>query len=72
MTSLSERIAMEESENMEAEMEKTLTGLGFDRSDFCRPTSEFSGGWRMRIELAKLLLRAPTCCCSTSRPTTLI
>ncbi len=59
MTSLSERIAMEESENMEAEMEKTLTGLGFDRSDFCRPTSEFSGGWRMRIELAKLLLRRP-------------
>lgn len=59
MTSLSELIAMEESENMEAEMEKTLMGLGFDRSDFSRPTSEFSGGWRMRIELAKLLLRRP-------------
>ena len=60
MTSLSELIAMEESENMEAEMEKTLMGLGFDRSDFSRPTSEFSGGWRMRIELAKLLLRRPS------------
>lgn len=59
MTQLSERIAMEESENAEAEMEKTLIGLGFLRSDFKRPTSEFSGGWRMRIELAKLLLRRP-------------
>ncbi len=59
MTQLSERIAMEESENAEAEIEKTLLGLGFMRSDFIRPTSEFSGGWRMRIELAKLLLRRP-------------
>lgn len=59
MAQLSERIAMEESENAEAEMEKTLIGLGFLRSDFKRPTSEFSGGWRMRIELAKLLLRRP-------------
>lgn len=59
VTTLSERIAMEESENHEAEMERTLTGLGFLRSDFDRPTSEFSGGWRMRIELAKLLLRHP-------------
>ena len=48
-----------QSENIEAEIEKTLTGLGFERSDFDRPTSEFSGGWRMRIELAKLLLRRP-------------
>ena len=48
-----------QSENIEAEIEKTLTGLGFERSDFNRPTSEFSGGWRMRIELAKLLLRRP-------------
>lgn len=56
---LSERLAMEQSENAEAEMEKTLTGLGFLRSDFNRMTSEFSGGWRMRIELAKLLLRRP-------------
>ena len=48
-----------QSENVEAEIEKTLTGLGFERSDFERPTSEFSGGWRMRIELAKLLLRRP-------------
>ncbi|MDE6073891.1 MAG: ATP-binding cassette domain-containing protein, partial [Muribaculaceae bacterium] len=59
MTSLTERLAMEESENAEAEIEKTLTGLGFLRTDFNRPTSEFSGGWRMRIELAKLLLRRP-------------
>lgn len=59
VTTLSERIAMEESENHEAEMERTLTGLGFLRTDFDRPTAEFSGGWRMRIELAKLLLRHP-------------
>ncbi len=59
ITTLTERLAMEESENGEAEMEKTLIGLGFNRSDFTRPTSEFSGGWRMRIELAKLLLTRP-------------
>lgn len=59
VSSLSERMAMEQSENCEAEMEKTLTGLGFLRTDFDRPTSEFSGGWRMRIELAKLLLQRP-------------
>lgn len=52
-----ERYMMMGAENREAEMERTLTGLGFSRSDFERPTSEFSGGWRMRIELAKLLLR---------------
>lgn len=46
-------------DNYEAELEQTLTGLGFERSDFVRNTSEFSGGWRMRIELAKLLLRKP-------------
>ena len=46
-------------DNYEAEMERTLTGLGFERTDFDRPTSEFSGGWRMRIELAKILLRRP-------------
>ena len=51
--------ALMQSENMEAKIEKTLTGLGFERSDFDRPTHEFSGGWRMRIELAKLLLRRP-------------
>lgn len=45
--------------NYRAEMERTLTGLGFTREDFGRPTSEFSGGWRMRIELAKLLLQKP-------------
>ena len=46
-------------DNYEADIERTLTGLGFDRTDFDRPTREFSGGWRMRIELAKILLRKP-------------
>ncbi|MDE6304510.1 MAG: ATP-binding cassette domain-containing protein [Paramuribaculum sp.] len=59
MTSLTERLAMEESDSSEAEIEKTLIGLGFSRGDFNRPTSEFSGGWRMRIELAKILLQRP-------------
>ncbi|MBJ2182976.1 MAG: ABC-F family ATP-binding cassette domain-containing protein [Muribaculaceae bacterium] len=59
MSALSEQLAMSGSDNCEAEMEKTLMGLGFVRSDFDRPTAEFSGGWRMRIELAKLLLRRP-------------
>lgn len=45
--------------NYDAEVEKTLIGLGFERSDFTRPTAEFSGGWRMRIELAKILLQKP-------------
>lgn len=52
-----ERYLMMNVESKEAEMERTLTGLGFQRTDFDRPTAEFSGGWRMRIELAKLLLR---------------
>ncbi len=59
VSNLTERLAMEQSENCEAEMEKTLIGLGFTRNDFNRPTSEFSGGWRMRIELAKILLQRP-------------
>lgn len=59
MESLSNRLAFENADNMEAEIERTLTGLGFARSDFNRPTSEFSGGWRMRIELAKILLQRP-------------
>lgn len=54
-----ERFQMMGGMNFQAEMERTLQGLGFSRSDFNRPTSEFSGGWRMRIELAKLLLRCP-------------
>lgn len=54
-----ERYRMIGGDNYQAEMERTLTGLGFERSDFNRPTSEFSGGWRMRIELAKILLRHP-------------
>ncbi len=59
ITDLTEHIAIVGSDNCEAEMEKTLLGLGFVRSDFNRPTSEFSGGWRMRVELAKLLLTRP-------------
>ena len=54
-----ERYMMMGGENYEAEIERTLTGLGFTREDFERPTREFSGGWRMRIELAKILLRRP-------------
>ncbi len=59
ITALTERLNMEDGSGGEAEIEKTLLGLGFNRSDFDRPTSEFSGGWRMRIELAKILLRRP-------------
>lgn len=59
VSDLTERLVMEQSENFEAEMEKTLLGLGFVREDFGRMTAEFSGGWRMRIELAKLLLIRP-------------
>lgn len=58
-TQAHERWLMIGGENYEAEIERTLTGLGFSRKDFDRPTSEFSGGWRMRIELAKILLRKP-------------
>lgn len=54
-----ERFLMMGGTNYRAEIERTLQGLGFNRTDFDRPTSEFSGGWRMRIELAKLLLRRP-------------
>src|SRR5574344_638428 len=54
-----ERYLMLGADNFEADIERTLTGLGFERSDFDRPTSEFSGGWRMRIELAKILLQRP-------------
>ncbi|MDE5998310.1 MAG: ATP-binding cassette domain-containing protein, partial [Muribaculaceae bacterium] len=56
---LNDRLFMEGADNMEAEVEKTLIGLGFSRDDFERPTSEFSGGWRMRVELAKILLQKP-------------
>ena len=54
-----DRYMMMGAENCEAEIERTLIGLGFVRTDFERPTSEFSGGWRMRIELAKILLQKP-------------
>lgn len=59
ISQVSEQLALSGSGNYQAEIEKTLLGLGFLRSDFDRPTSEFSGGWRMRIELAKLLLQRP-------------
>lgn len=58
-TQENERWQMLGGNNYEAAIERTLTGLGFDRADFGRPTREFSGGWRMRIELAKILLRKP-------------
>jgi ATP-binding cassette subfamily F protein 3 len=58
-TRLNEEIDLCGGNNYQAELERTLTGLGFRRTDFDRPTAEFSGGWRMRIELAKLLLRRP-------------
>ena len=54
-----ERYQLMGGDNYEADIERTLTGLGFERTDFDRPTREFSGGWRMRIELAKILLRKP-------------
>lgn len=59
VTLLSEQFQMMGGTNYHAELERTLIGLGFTRDDFERPTSEFSGGWRMRIELAKLLLQRP-------------
>jgi ATP-binding cassette, subfamily F, member 3 len=59
VSELSEKYYSIEEINFDAEVEKTLMGLGFVRSDFARPTSEFSGGWRMRIELAKILLQKP-------------
>jgi ATP-binding cassette subfamily F protein 3 len=59
VSSLTELLAMEDGSGGEAEIEKTLLGLGFVREDFNRPTCEFSGGWRMRIELAKILLQRP-------------
>ena len=59
VSDLSEKFYAIEEVNYEAEVEKVLSGLGFEREDFTRQTSEFSGGWRMRIELAKILLRKP-------------
>ena len=59
ISQVSEQLALSGNGNYQAEIEKTLLGLGFLRSDFNRSTSEFSGGWRMRIELAKLLLQRP-------------
>jgi len=59
VSDLSEKFYAIEEVNYEAEVEKILVGLGFEREDFNRPTSEFSGGWRMRIELAKILLQKP-------------
>jgi ATP-binding cassette, subfamily F, member 3 len=59
VSALSEKFYSIEETNFDAEVEKILIGLGFERSDFTRPTEEFSGGWRMRIELAKILLQKP-------------
>ncbi len=59
VSELSEKFYSIEEINYDAEIEKTLMGLGFERSDFTRPTKEYSGGWRMRIELAKILLQKP-------------
>ena len=59
MTDLNEQLTVINSQNRDAEIERTLLGLGFERRDLDRPTSEFSGGWRMRIELAKILLQRP-------------
>lgn len=59
VSAVSEKFYAIDMTHFEEDVEKTLLGLGFERSDFNRPTSEFSGGWRMRIELAKLLLRNP-------------
>jgi ATP-binding cassette subfamily F protein 3 len=59
VSELSEKFYSIEEINYEAEVEKVLVGIGFTREDFSRPTSEFSGGWRMRIELAKILLQKP-------------
>ena len=59
VSELSEKLYSQGEINFDAEVEKILLGLGFERNDFQRPTSEFSGGWRMRIELAKILLKKP-------------
>ena len=59
VASMSEKFYAIDLTHFEEDVEKTLLGLGFERSDFARPTSDFSGGWRMRIELAKLLLQNP-------------
>lgn len=59
LTDLNDKLAFANANNCDAEIEKTLIGLGFERTDFARPTAEFSGGWRMRIELAKILLTRP-------------
>lgn len=59
LSELNDKLAFANADNCEAEIEKTLLGLGFVRTDFTRPTAEFSGGWRMRIELAKILLMRP-------------
>lgn len=59
VTTLSEKYYSLEDVNYDSEVEKTLFGLGFERADFTKPTKEFSGGWRMRVELAKILLQQP-------------
>lgn len=72
VSDLSEVYYALEEVNYDAEVEKALKGLGFQQEDLYRPTSEFSGGWRMRIELAKILLKKPDLILLMSQPTTLI
>lgn len=72
MTELNDLLVHHDAYNLDAEMEKVLLGLGFRASDFEKITDEFSGGWRMRIELAKLLLQKMILCFSMNLPTTWI
>lgn len=72
MTELNDLLVHHDAYNLDAEMEKVLLGLGFKASDFEKITDEFSGGWRMRIELAKLFCRRMILCFSMSLPTTWI
>ena len=70
VSTMSEKFYAIDLTHFEEDVEKALLGLGFMREDFNKPTSEFSGGWRMRIELANFCFRIQTCCFLTSLPTT--
>lgn len=69
---MSEKFYAIDMTHFEEDVEKALLGLGFERTDFDRPTSDFSGGWRMRIELANCCYRTRMSCCWMNRPTTWI
>lgn len=71
ITDIAHRLEVLGSANMDEEIEKKLKGLGFDRSDFNRQTSEFSGGWRMRMSSPNYCYKNPMCCFSMNPPTTL-